>query len=710
MTTVLWSCSAKGCRPLPGRSHKTIIKFNPQNKNVMKTNRKAFWRILMLLVLVMSLSCSTDDSGTNSTDPIDTDSDGVIDANDDCPNQSGPASNNGCPETATGLTFREIIEMGNDPEPFPQSETVTPGDTLNIDDENYNEIDEMGDTIPKRYICTTRKVDVTAGNDEYPLFDTNAEVIYPGALLQGATLNDVNPRPILVDRAGGTISYDINDGNANSSVFVDVVAKSSIQDAMNAIIDGGEVVPDNYVLEVMQVDSEKEMALELGLSIETFTTKVSSNLSFSTNQEFNRTLVKLTQKYYTMSFDLPNSPDDLFADSVTPDDLATYVQPNNPATFISSVVYGRIFYMLVESTSSRQDMDAKLNATYDGLTVGVEGEVKVNKFEELENVKIKVIAYGGSGSSKLTGETDIDRIAELLEETTDIRAGLPLSYTVRSVERPDIIVGTDISTDLEIVDCELKGILPPQGYSALVDLYEDDEDGEGLGAIVHISGSNTLIFNRLGTKYAWYNGGTGTIKGIFSITDEASPLGVVQLNDVGSGLKWTNDFRIYFFDKSGLSGTRFTYNANDPALQSSGDAPTTPIGTFLDPIDAPFEVNGGFGDQSDFPFVGQGFEAATRVGNSTVAFFGRPGEEYALYSTSTGDWQDVKKSDTWFNDEPNEAGSPKLFDQVGGVGRILFSASTERWLMVSEDGSEIMEYQGSPTTIRKFEGPWVVSN
>lgn len=146
--------------------------------------------------------------------------------------------------------------------------------------------------------------------------------------------------------------------------------------------------------------------------------------------------------------------------------MATSVQPDNPATIISSVTYGRIFYMLVEATSSSQKMEARLNISYGSFNNEVSGNVGIDSFQEMNNVKIKVIAYGGdsAGSISLAGERTIEDIAGRLEESINIRTGLPLSYVVRSVARPDQVVGTKIATEYDVTNCELKGTLPLLGY------------------------------------------------------------------------------------------------------------------------------------------------------------------------------------------------------------------------------------------------------
>ena len=51
------------------------------------------------------------------------------------------------------------------------------------------------------------------GSEGFPLFNPNAGIIYPGNLLQGNSLHLATPRTITVDRAGGSVSTDVVDGN-----------------------------------------------------------------------------------------------------------------------------------------------------------------------------------------------------------------------------------------------------------------------------------------------------------------------------------------------------------------------------------------------------------------------------------------------------------------------------------------------------------------
>ncbi|WP_273567627.1 thiol-activated cytolysin family protein [Maribacter halichondriae] len=695
----------------------------------MKT-QKRFFRLLLLVALAFTFTnCTKDETPPPPEQIVDTDKDGIADASDKCPSEAGPANNQGCPlgEEGTGLTFDDVVKLGADPEPFPASRTEEEIGEPTSENEDQTRQSETGESITERFICTRRTVSVRDGNGEFPLFNTSADVIYPGNILQGKTLQAATPSPIVVKRAGGTISYDLNNGNLQSSFDVEEVKKSSVQEAMNNIIsNSGDVVPANIDLEIIQIESESQLALEIGFDVETLVTKTSGNLSFSQDKSYNRTLVKLNQSYYTMSFDLPTSLDQIFDASVKPDDLATYVQADNPATFISSVTYGRVFYMLIESTSSRTEMQSKLDLAYDGVAAQVEGSIEASYIQELNDLKIKVMAYGGdaAGSISLAGEQSISDIADRIAQSTDVRAGLPISYVVRSVERPDQIVGVQLATEYDIVNCELKGVLPPQAYLSLVDLFKDDADGGGIGAMTNVTGNEILVFNKTGDKYAWFNGNSGEIKGVYGIKDANSPLGVVPLENVGAVLIG-GEATMHLIDKTGLYLAK--YNWAFDGVDFSGDNPPIQFGIYYTGgnggSDQVFLMNTEYGQYDNFQFGQEGIDAGLSlrgVDGLRFTLFAKPGNEFQ--NLSVYDSTDIFGNFTRIIEHTNpgntrdwiyNSGNSIPFEKVGAACYISIGGE-EYYLFVNDTGDELASgtltvFSGQNLPTAQFDAPWVIN-
>lgn len=303
--------------------------------------------------------------------------------------------------------------------------------------------------------CTNTTWSVLQGNQDFPLYDPNVSVVYPGSLLQGASLNQATPDVVAVKRGSGTVSIDIINGSNYVYVNVNEVKKSLITQALNDIInDNNEVMPARFTFQHEQIKTKEELALSLGLNVEIVPVTVAANLSFSNAANTNHYLVVLKQSFYTMSYDIPSSYDDFFDPSVVPMDLAKYVGPGNPACYVSDVTYGRVFYLLIESTSSATEISAAINVSFSNAPVS--GEIEANYLSQLENLSVKVVALGGSTASTFSAisASQLSSLTTQLAKSADLRAGVPLSYVVRTVYS-NKLVKNKLDTEYTINDCAL---------------------------------------------------------------------------------------------------------------------------------------------------------------------------------------------------------------------------------------------------------------
>lgn len=462
----------------------------------------------------------------------------------------------------TGMTFEEVIVTGGN--------TDQPAISTSIDTANVQENLPIGGGT---FNCTTvtYSVDAAGGGDSgFPLFNPGADVIYPGNMLQGNSLNKATPNPIVVARAGGTISTNIIDGNLQSFFEVEEVKKSTITDGMNNIIaNSNGSIPSNFEMNVVNIQSREQFALALGIDVNTAFVDVESKFNYNSDTEKSSFLVSLNQEYYTMTFDLPTSLDKLFAPSVTPEQLASYVGENNPATYISSVTYGRIFYMLIESTSSETELKVAIDGAFSGVTADVDTELEIDYFSSLDEVTYSVFAYGGEAGPtfELVGQTDMVKLRNGLKESTSLGSGKPLSYVVRNVANNQI-VATQLATQYDVVECEqisnvgtlpavahwtnhpvldelgpiaaayangndhfvllnkegdwVRSTINPQGEGVLEGPFPwgDDLPFTSIGATSRIQGpgENLYVFNDLGNKYSVYLG-NGNWGATFDVSD-----------------------------------------------------------------------------------------------------------------------------------------------------------------------------------------------
>ena len=366
------------------------------------------------------------------------------------------------PTAPSTKTFNEVIDNGG------TYELVEP--SSNIEAVALPAEEELPDGTVM--VCTTERHTIVDAPLDYATFDPNAEVIFPGNLLQGNSLGGATPNPVVVERANGTITINLVNGSQAVSQDVDQVRYSTVIQAMNDIIaDNNGVLPAAFTYQSSHVQSREQMALKMGVNVSTLTSDVNARLSLSSDTSTSSFLVELNQRYYTMSFDMPTSLNRLFADSVTPADLARYVADDNPATYISSVTYGRRFYLLIESTETVTDMQASISASYNAALAGGSGHLEGRDFSSLSNVNVKVFALGGDHQLALASfNGDVDAVAEFLTQGGNIDTGVPLSYVVRNV-KDNSTVAIKVATEYDVRNCLVQSI----------GTYQNDFDGSTEG-------------------------------------------------------------------------------------------------------------------------------------------------------------------------------------------------------------------------------------
>jgi len=248
-----------------------------------------------------------------------------------------------------------------------------------------------------------------------PILDPNTQVIFPGNLLQGNTLNNATPSGIPVERGPGTVVITLVNGASSASRELDVVGLSNVYDAMNEIIaDNPGDLPARTTYSMERITSRQQLGVALRAEYSNLTTDVQGAFSYNEDVSYNRYLVRLTQSYYTIAFEAPTDPSLFFGEGVTADQLSNYVQPGNPAAYVSSVTYGRVFYLLIQSTDSYQEMRASIDASFNGAVASgsIGGDVKY--VSELSSVQIGGYAIGGNSNqaaAALTGDFEPHRAA-----------------------------------------------------------------------------------------------------------------------------------------------------------------------------------------------------------------------------------------------------------------------------------------------------------
>ena len=396
-------------------------------------------------------------------------------------------------------TFDAVIDNGGTYEVVEPSQNI---ELISSDEE------VLGDgTIT---LCTVERYSIVDAPLNYATFDPSAEVVFPGNLLQGRSLGGDAPDPVVLDRAPGTVTINLINGSQNVSAHVDTVRYSNVIQAMNDIIAANSgTLPAAFTYRFAEVQSTRQMALSMGVNYNSLTTDVTAKLNLETDSAYSSYLVEFTQRYYTMSFDMPGSYEALFQSSVTPAALQRYVGPDNPLTYISSVTYGRRFYLLVESTESASAIGGSIQASYDAALAGGSAHLEGRDVNTLSDKKVKVFALGGDSSLALASFSgNVDAVAQFLTQGGGIDTGVPLSYTVRNA-KDNTLVNVKVATDYEVRNCVVQqvgtyatdfenGLEGWTGYADFRDLQtrNDAASVDGSYAIIYDRGQGGTVYYR----------------------------------------------------------------------------------------------------------------------------------------------------------------------------------------------------------------------
>lgn len=540
--------------------------------------------------------------------------------------------------------LRQIINSGSEFAPTNES----------YDEKNGgSEVKYEGNT---EWTCTTKTVKASAGaggDSGFPMVDPNADIIYPGNMIQGATLDNSTPDPIIIERGSGAFSINIYDGNQNSRVEVESVTKSEVTAAINEIISGSTgVVPSNFNITIKSIESREQFAMELGMKVNTKFSKLEGKLGYKAKSKRSSFLVKMTQGFYAISYDLPTSVDKLFNSSTRPAELRKYVSPNNPACYISNVNYGRIFYMLIESNSSKTEMEAKVKGAFNGVVYDVKGELKIDKLSQLKDVSYSVFAYGGDSQSTLraVGVTDMTKLMDMLAKSSTIGSAKPLSYVVRSAKTGKI-VSTQLATEYDVVDCKItgaKGTLPSIAHWTGHPLLKE------FGGVTAAYADGPDRFVLINAKGEWLRStvdvnGNGKLEGPFKIKN-------LPFNSVGAASKLKGSIRSKLYVFNG-TGTKY--------------ATLSPDGTWSQI----YNLNQYF--KGDCPFVNTGVGALAYGGNNNANGSVHSGYNHWMFNASgqnytRGYWYTT--SSTHFSKVYNihrDWGSGIIGDKIDGTGAAI---------------------------------------
>lgn len=305
--------------------------------------------------------------------------------------------------------------------------------------------------------CTTTDYDLYSNFENIAILRPNLSSVYPGALVIGdQEMLAGTPTPLSINRAPATLRLDLPGIGEQGTIVVDNPASNAefgakLDNALEWWNENNGQYPDGegYVNEAgstydsATLYSSVQLGLDVGLNLAWADNSVASQLQFDSTSETRVATMVFKQVFYDVTMDNPSSVAAVFRNDVSLEQVQSLIDNERPPAYVSSVSYGRIIMLRMETTYD--ETNASLNAALEyAAGVDVDATIDSEMSDVLKTSSIKILTLGGNAevaasSVNLVYEDDEDISPGVLNDiiTGDNAVysrnnpGVPISYTIR---------------------------------------------------------------------------------------------------------------------------------------------------------------------------------------------------------------------------------------------------------------------------------------
>lgn len=276
---------------------------------------------------------------------------------------------------------------------------------------------QVGETEPRfntqgmviKYVDKEVEYDISAAFDDTLLLDPSQNSIYPGSVLRGDSLDKESYQEITIgNKRKAVISFDLQgvkdkEGkDAKPGITSDAIFPTldSYRDLRNRILSQNITyhASAHSSYEEMEITNEKSLDAQLkigvGFGAAGIKSTIASGFKFKDGKQMERRLIKFVETFYTVDVSQDAAP---LMVNIPREQVG-----NTMPVYVSSVSYGRIAYLTIESEQEKSEFKANFDAVFKATTTN-KGDVDIDaafkKLEKGTTIKIHII---GGGSHAVT--------------------------------------------------------------------------------------------------------------------------------------------------------------------------------------------------------------------------------------------------------------------------------------------------------------------
>lgn len=298
-------------------------------------------------------------------------------------------------------------------------------------------------------VCTREQITEKENFEQISILQPTEGVIYPGALIYGdGTLRDGMPRQLTeLPRSPISLRLDLPGLGREGSFTIENPTAGKYQGYLNEALQAwvsGPAFEDGYVnaarskYDAETLYSREQISLALDVSAEWSSGSADVAAAFKSDTSKHVVVAVFKQVFYTVTYDAPNSPEQAFAGSVTKAEAEAVFSAENPPAYVSSVNYGRVIMLRMETDKSITNVDAKAAFEYGkAKATNIAVEVNAEYDRILQQSKISVFTLGGNAENAVD-TIDVGSpkdLAPIIKGKNAVYSasnpGVPIAYTVK---------------------------------------------------------------------------------------------------------------------------------------------------------------------------------------------------------------------------------------------------------------------------------------
>ena len=475
------------------------------------TKLHAHTKVLLLLVAMAGMGCKqpmkqTDSKQTPQTQKTEAESQKNTKQEGEKKNQKkqegnkDPAKENteesGSEEGAGELTYAGL--------PIPAGLSKTPenvGEQM-VSDRVTGETEPTFNSkgIPEKYIEKKKAYRIAAAFEENLLLDPEKDSIYPGSVLVGSSIGDGTYQEITQGKKRKAVhSFSLSGTKTKSGAAGVITDKfvpnlAAFRDFRNNVLNQkiGYTASISSSYEEIEIKSKSafdaQFKIGVGFAAAGLKAKIGSGFKFKSGEEKKRYLIRFTETFYTVNINPDSKP--------LMTDIPKEVLGKSMPVYVSSVSYGRLAYLSIETDKEWKDIKPHIDAVLKCKPNEVSADVSahIEKLNEMTTTNITIIGGGSESATTLAqfrkyivnGGFSSGNAGQIIKYKLrflddDTPAHIKYADSYETVERiPVAAKAIELTAQAKSMDCKIVDFGTSAEFFGSIDMrLSDAENGQG---------------------------------------------------------------------------------------------------------------------------------------------------------------------------------------------------------------------------------------